>query len=109
MRGEITSIGEYAFLNCNKNLTVNCLNNSKAHKYALDSLIDYQLVIFNENDDSFTLDTSTDKLKQEKDEQETSASQSGDSGCGSTITISAFTIISAASLGTIALLRKKED
>ncbi|MGM9644183.1 MAG: leucine-rich repeat domain-containing protein [Eubacteriales bacterium] len=109
VRGKDTRIGEYAFFECNKSLTVNCLNNSKAHKYALDSMIKYQLVIFNENDGSFSSDTSADKLKQEKDEQETSASQSGNSGCSSTITIGAFTVISAASLGTIALLRKKED
>lgn len=109
VRGENTTIGEYASLGCDKSLTVNCLNGSKAHEYALDSMIKYQLVIFNENDGSFTPDTSEDKLKQERDEQETSAPQSEKSGCGSTIGTGVLTVISAASLGTIALLRKKED
>ena len=109
VRGKDTRIGEYAFLECNKSLTVNCLNDSKAHKYAIDSMIKYQLVIFNANDGSFTPDTSEDKLKQEKDEQETSAPQSENSGCGSTIGTGVLTVISAASLGAVALLRKKED
>jgi hypothetical protein len=109
LRGENTTIGEYAFFNCDKSLTVNCLNGSKAHEYALDSMLKYQLVIFNENDGSFTPDTSEDKLKQEKEEQENSAPQSEDSGCRSTVGTGVLTVISAASLGTIALLRKKED
>lgn len=109
VRGESTTIGEYAFFGCKKSLTVNCLNNSKAHEYALDSMIKYQLVIFNANDGSFTPDTSADKLKQEKDEQESSVPQSEKSGCRSTIGTGVLAVIAAASLGTIALLRKKED
>lgn len=109
VRGKDTSLGEYAFFGCDKSLTVNCINESKAHEYALDSMIEYQLVIFNETDSSFTPDTSADKLKQEKEEQESTATQPQSSGCGSTIGAGALTVISVASLGAAVLLRKKED
>ncbi len=105
-RGTSTRIAEYAFLGCREDITLYCSKESSIHKYALNSLLNYKLVIFND-DNTFELDTSRDTLK-ELHEQGTQASQPDKSSCGSSFGAALSVSLLSALASAVIFGRRKE-